>query len=151
AIGGVDLAGLHPLKQVFGRDVNVDDLVGFGQHAVGKPFLDLHARSAFDLVVQALKVLNVHRRDHVDSGPDQLFDVLITLGVAAAGGIGVRQLVDQADGRPARQDRIDVHFAEDHTPVLHLARSDNLQVADLLGRLGPAVRLDEADHDVDAL
>ena len=84
-------------------------------------------------------------------GPEQLLDVLVALGVAAARGVGVGQLVDQADGRPAREDRVEVHLAEGHAPVLDLPGRDDLQVADLLGGLGAAVGLDEADRHVDAL
>ncbi len=35
AVGRVDLAGVEPLDQVFDRDVDVDDLVGLGQDAIG--------------------------------------------------------------------------------------------------------------------
>ena len=51
-------------------------------------------------------------------GAEQLLDVLVALGVAAAGGVGVGQLVDQADGRPAREDGVEVHLAEGHAAVL---------------------------------
>ena len=151
AIGRVDLAGLHPLQQVLGRDVDVDDLVGLAQHAVGEPLLDLHAGGPLDLVVEALQVLDVDRRDHVDARPEQLLDVLVALRVAAAGGVGVCQLVDQADGRAPGQDRVEVHLAEGDAPVLDLPGRDDLQVADLLGGLGAAVGLDDADRHVDAL
>ena len=39
-LGRVDLAGVEPLDQVFDRDVDVDDLVGLGQDAVGDALLD---------------------------------------------------------------------------------------------------------------
>ena len=96
-------------------------------------------------------MLDVHRRDHVDSRVEQVFDVLVALGVARARGIGVGQLVDQADGRPARQDGVDVHLAEGHAAVLDDAGRDDLEVADLLLGLGAAVGLDQADDDVDPL
>ena len=65
-LGRVDLAGVEPLDQVFDRDVDVDDLVGLGQHAVGDALLDLHVRCPLDLVVEALQMLDVHRGDDVD-------------------------------------------------------------------------------------
>ena len=40
---------------------------------------------------------------------------------------------------------------EGHAAVLDLARGDDLEVADLLGGLGAAVGLDQADRDVDPL
>ena len=57
-------------------------------------------------------------RDDVDPGVEQVFDVLVALGVARARGVGVGELVDQADGRPACQDRVDVHLAERDAAVL---------------------------------
>ena len=61
------------------------------------------------------------------------------------------QLVDEADRRPAGEDRVEVHLAEGDAPVLDLAGRDDRQVADLLGGLGPAVGLDDPDGDVDPL
>ena len=52
---------------------------------------------------------------------------------------------------PAGEDRVEVHLAEGDAAVLDLPGRDHLEVADLLGRLGPAVGLDEADRHVDAL
>ena len=150
-LGRVDLAGVEPLDQVLDRDVDVDDLVGLGQHPVGNPFLDPDAGRPLDLVVEALQVLDVHRRDDVDPRVEQVLDVLVALGVAATRGVGVGELVDQADRRPARQDGVEVHLAERDAAVLDDAGRDDLEVADLLLGLGAAVGLDEADDDVHAL
>ena len=133
-LGRVDLARVEPLDQVFDGDVDVDDLVGLGEHAVGNALLHPDVRHALDLVVEAFEMLDVHRCDDVNARVEQVFDVLIALGVARAGRVGVGQLVDQADGRPPDDDRVDVHLAEGHAAVLDDAWRDDLEVADLLLR-----------------
>ncbi len=52
-----------------------------------------------DHVVERLQVLDVDGGQHGDAGVEQLLDVLPALGVAAAGHVGVRQLVDERDLR----------------------------------------------------
>ena len=63
----------------------------------------------------------------------------------------LRQLVDQADRGPAADDSVAVHLAELDPVVLDDSRGDDLEIGDLLGRLGPPVGLDEADDHVDPL
>ena len=55
----------------------------------------LDARDLGDDVVQALDVLDVERRVHVDPGVEQLVDVLPALGVPGAGRVRVGELVDE--------------------------------------------------------
>ena len=81
-------------------------------------------------------------------GLEQLLDVLPALLVPRAGHVRVRELVDERDLRPPGEHGVDVHLLEDAVAVAHPLARDDLEVADLLGRLAPAVRLDEADDDV---
>ena len=48
----------------------------------------------------------------VDAAAQQLLDVEIALGVAAARRVGVGELVDQHDLRPAREDGVEIHLLE---------------------------------------
>ena len=93
-------------------------------------------------------MLDVERRDDVDAGVEQLLDVLPALLVARARDVRVRELVDERDLRLAGEDRVDVHLLERRAAVLDRSPRDDLEVADLLGGLRPAVGLDEADDDV---
>ena len=77
--------------------------------------------------------------------------VLVALGVAAAGGVGVGQLVHQGHRRPAGQHGVEVHFLQHDSVILDAPPRHLFQVADQGRRLGPAVRLDDADDHVDAL
>ena len=81
----------------------------------------------------------------------QFLDVLVALGVAAARCVGVGQLVHQGHLRPAGQDGVEVHLFQHDAAVLDAPPRHLLQLAELRRRLGPAVRLDDADDHVHAL
>ena len=63
-------------------------------------------------------MLDVHRSEDIDSRLQQFEHVLIPLGVATPGDIGVGELVDQAQLRPASDDRLDVHLLEGGAAVV---------------------------------
>ncbi len=71
--------------------------------------------------------------------------------MARARHVGVRELVDERDLRLAGEDGIDVHFLELDTAILDDAQRHGLEVADQRLGVRPAVRLDEADDDIEAL
>ena len=95
-------------------------------------------------------MLDVQRADDRDAVVEQLLDVLPALLVLRAGGVRVRQLVDEGDVGLAADHRLGVHLLERDALVLDSLARHDLQVADRLDRLWPAVGLDEADDDVGA-
>ena len=108
AFGRVHVAVGEPAPQRFRRDVDQLDLVGGAHHLVGHLLLLLDAGDLGDDVVEAFQVLDVDRGDDGDAGVEQLLDVLPALGVLAARGVGVGELVDQHDlraGAPAPRRR----------------------------------------------
>src|SRR6266536_607913 len=132
-------------SQRAGWQVDQHQRVGPPQQAVGERLAHPHAGQLEDLVVEALEVLDVDGGEDVDVGIQQLLDVLPALGVAAAGVVGVGQLVDQAELRLAVQQPVDVHLGEGSAadsghpagghlqpggPVLGGAAQVGLQVAD---------------------
>ena len=103
-----------------------------------------------DDVVEALDVLDIDGGVDVDAVRQQLLDVEITLGMTAAGDVGVGEFVDQHQRRMARDDGIEVHLLDELPAIVDaLARNDLEPAQQRLG-LGAAMGLDEADHDVDA-
>src|SRR5580698_2926346 len=62
----------------------------------------------------------------------------------------MRELIDQHDFWPPGQHGVEVHFLELGAAVGDPGPGDNLQVADLLGSVRAAMRLDVADDDVGA-
>ena len=93
-------------------------------------------------------MLDVDGGDHVDAGGDDLFDVLVALGVVRAGHVGMRELVDDHHVGLARDDRVDVHLFEFYIAVIDLAARNDLEVADPLLGLAAMMRLDETEHDI---
>ena len=66
------------------------------------------------------------------------------------GHVGVGQLVDQGHLGAPGQHGVDVHLLEALAPVLEGPAGEDLEVTDLGGGVGPAVGLDDGDHDVGA-
>ena len=131
AVGRVHVAVRHPPAQRLRCHVDQLDLLGGAHDLVGDRLLLLHAGDAFDDVVDRLEVLDVERRDHVDPGVEELFDVLAALRVPRARDVGVRELVDEHHRRLPRQDRIEVHLGELAPLVLDRPPRDHLELADL--------------------
>jgi hypothetical protein len=63
----------------------------------------------------------------------------------------VRELVDEDDLRPPREDRVEVHLLERLAAVLDPSSRNDLEALEERRGLGAPVRLDDADDDVEAL
>ena len=96
-------------------------------------------------------MLDVERRIDVDTARQQLLDVHVALRMAAAGDVGVGQLIDQDELRPPFEDRVQVHFRHGLAAIVHSASRHRLQPHGQTHGLRSAVGLDDADHHVDAL
>ncbi len=125
--GHVDLALLQALEQFLRRQVHQFDLGGLVDHAVRDRFADDDARDLRHHVVEALQVLDVERGVDVDPGGQQLLDVLIALGVARAGRVGVRELVHQRQLGSAGQHRIHVHLGQRRAAILDPLAGNDFQ------------------------
>jgi hypothetical protein len=67
----------------------------------------------------------------------------------ATGSIGVGEFVDENKLRAALEDRVEIHLGQEVTLVLDLLSWDRLETFEQRFGLAPAMRLDEADHDID--
>ena len=56
-------------------------------------------------------MLDIERGPDVDAGRDQLLHILPALGMAAFGGVGVGEFVDDDQRRLALERRVDVEFS----------------------------------------
>ena len=95
-------------------------------------------------------MLDVDGGVDVDAGGEQLLDVLPALGVAGAGGVGVRQLVDQQQRGMAGEGAVEVELLEDRAAIVERLPGQDLQALEQAGRLRAAVGLDDPDRDVEA-
>ena len=148
ALGGVDVAAREPSPDRLDGEVDELQLVG-AAHDLVRDGLALH--DAGDLlyhVVEGLEMLDVEVGDHADPRVEQLLDVLPALLVAAPRHVGVREFVDERQLRTTREERVEVHLLEGRVPIRDGRPGHDLELADLVGGPLPAVRLDEAHHDV---
>src|SRR5664279_4700830 len=146
--GRVDVAVRHPPAQRLRGHVDQFDLLGRPHHFVGHGLDLLDAGDRGDHVVERFQVLDVHRGDHFDAGVQQLLHVLPPFFVHRAGGVGVREFVDQGDLRVPGQHGVGVHLGQLHPPVEEYPAGDDGQVTDLVGGELPAVGLVQPDHHV---
>ncbi len=147
----IDLALLQPSDQLLGGDVDEYEIVGVAQHRVGHRFAHDDAGHFGDDVGEALKMLDVERRPNVDLRGEQFFNVLPALGVPAFRRVGVGEFVNYDElGAPA-QSGVEVEFLVKSPLGFDHAAGQRLQAAHQRVGLGAAVRLNEADDDVDAL
>ena len=147
----VDLSFLEPLDQIVGREIDQFDGVGAIEHGIRHGLAHADMRDLSDDVVQAFDVLDIDGGVDVDAVAQQLFDVEIALGMAAAGRVGVGKFVDQHDLRPAGDDGVEVHLLEPLALVFDAPARDDFEA--LQQRLGllAAVGLDDADDNVVAV
>ena len=96
-------------------------------------------------------MLDVDRGPHVDAGVEQFQHVFVALAVFAAGHIGVRKLVNDRDLRMARENCVDIHLLQVDAAIGNHAQRYDFEIADLVGGFLAPVRLDQADHHVNAL
>ncbi|HXY27583.1 MAG TPA: hypothetical protein VEH82_04820 [Acidimicrobiales bacterium] len=139
----------HAPAQLVGRRVDELDLVGLPHHPVRHPLAHADPGDPLDGVGQRLEVLDVDRRDDGDAGVEDLEDVFPALLVTARPrDVGVGQLVDQHHLRLAVEHAVEVHLLPRRAAVLDPLARDHREIADLLERVGPLVRLHEAHHHV---
>ena len=144
----VDVAVRHPAAQRLRRHVDELDLVGRPDDGVGNGLPLRHAGDLLDHVVERLQVLDVDGGDDVDAGLQQFLDVLPALGVARAGHVGVRELVDERDLRLAGEHGVEVHLLEARAAVGDPGAGHDLQAVRAAQRCAgrPWVSTKRHDH-----
>ena len=147
----IDLTLAQTLDQIFGREIDDLDIVGLVEDAVRHSLAHPYPGDLGNDVVQALDMLDIKSRKYVDAGCDDLLDVEIALGMPAAGGVGVGELVDKHELRPALQDRVDIHFGQQVTLVLDLLPRDDFEAFEQRLGLMPTMGLNHANDDIDTV
>ena len=147
-VRGVDVAAREPVPQRKRSKVDQLELVGAAHDLIRYSLALLDPGDLLNDIAERLEVLDVEGGDDVDARVQQFLDVLPALLVPRAGDVRVRELVDERDLRLARQQCVDVQLLELGAAVVDALPRDDLEVADLVGRLRASVGLDEADDDV---
>src|SRR5262249_43374308 len=123
----INLSLAQALDQVFRGEVDDLDVVRLVEDAVGHGLAHADPGDPRDDVVEALDMLDVESREHVDARADQLFDIEIALRMSAARRVGVSELVDENELRPPLEDRIQIHLGQEMAFVLDLLPRDYLE------------------------
>src|SRR5262249_37282317 len=123
----VDFTFLEPLDQIIRREIDQLDGIGTIEYCVGHCLTHPDVCDLRNYIVKAFDVLNVNGRVNVDAVAHQLFDIEITFGMAAAFGIGVRQLINQYDLWMSLNDGVDIHLGQRLPFILNLTARDDLQ------------------------
>ena len=147
----VDLALLEPLDQVVGGEIDQLDGIGTIEDGVRHGLAHAHMGDLRDYVVEALDVLDIDRGVDVDTASQELFDVEVALGVAAADHIGMGELVDEGDLGTTGDDGIEIHLLEPLALVFEAAARDDFEALQQRFGLLAAVGFDHADDDVVAV
>ena len=96
-------------------------------------------------------MLNVQSTDNVDTRSDQLFHVLIALGILTARRVGMGEFIHQANSGTPSQHGIQIHLIQRNALIFDLAASDLFEPFRQGGGLGPSMRFDEPHYHIDAL
>ncbi len=147
----VDFSLFEPLDQIVGCEIDQLHGVGTIEHGVRHGLAHADMRDLGDHVIETFDVLNVDGRVDVDAVAQELLDVEIALGVAAAGRIGVGEFVDQHYLRPSGDDAVEVHLLEPLALVLDAPARDDFEAFQKSFRLSAAMGLYDADDDVVAV
>ncbi len=144
----IDLALVQALDQFARGDVDQHHVLGVLQHPVGHGLAHDDAGDAADHIGQAFEMLDVQRRPDIDAGVEQLLDIEPALGMAAVGRIGVGELIDDDQLRLPRQGGVEIEFLQYASAIIDFTARQNLQPFGQRRRLGAAMGLDQADHNV---
>jgi len=84
----------------------------------------------------------------MNPGLEQLDDILPALGMARPRRVRVRQFIQQDKPRPARQNRIEIHFLEHHSAILHRTSRNRLETLRQRDGLFASMRFDVTNYNL---
>ena len=145
---GINIAASHARLQCLRGKIRHHNLIGALHHPIRNCLADLDAGDAVNRRRHTFNVLHVHRRQHVDVRFKQRHDVLVSLGVQAPFNVGMGKFIDQHDGRPTSEDRLNIHLLKGDAFILKRLPRHLLQLAGEFRGSRTAVRFNHADHDI---
>ncbi|MDR8759380.1 hypothetical protein FEP90_01054 [Burkholderia multivorans] len=96
-------------------------------------------------------MLDVDGRIDVDPRVEQLVHVLPALQVPRALHVRMRELVDEDQLRRACERGVEIEFGQRAAAIVDARERQHVEAVEQRGGFAAAVRLDDADHDVDAV
>ena len=138
----VDISTGQTLQQLCRFNIHQFYLIRLIEHGIRDALAHRNAGNGGDGIIQALNMLDIDRRVHIDSGIQQLLHILIPLGVPAAFGIGMGQLVHQNELRLAFQRAVNIKLPETPSSVRRLRHRKLLQTVEQRRCLWPGMGFD---------
>ena len=147
----VDLPGPHPRHEFVRREIHDFDIIRRVEHRIRNGLAHTDPGDLRHHVVQALDVLDIERCEDIDPGSQDLLDVLVALRMPRTRRIGVRELIDQGEGRAPFEQGFEIHLGKAAALVVDVPPRQHLQTVQERLRLGPAVCLDDGRDHVQAV
>jgi hypothetical protein len=144
----VDFTFLEPLDQIVGREIDQFDGIGAIEYSVWHCLTHPDVSDLRYHVVEAVDVLDVDRGVDVNAVAHQLFDVEVTLGVAAALSIGVSEFVDQHNLWVSRNNGVDIHLGQRLPFIVNLTARNDFQPRQQRFGFFATVGLDDTNNNV---
>lgn len=149
-LGNIDLAFVEARKQLVRSDVDKDHVVGQLQHLVWHRFAYGDAGDPRHDIGQAFQMLDVERRPDMDTRIEQLFRILPALRMPAFGRIAMGEFVEDQEFGTAHQSPIQIELLQLASAIFEQTARQHLQPLQEARRLAAPMRLDKADHHIDA-
>jgi hypothetical protein len=153
AVAEIDFALAETLEERLGREVDELDLIGEFEDGIGDSLVNGGAGDLADGVGAGFEMLDVERGEDVEAGVEEFDDVLVTLRVARAGGVGVGELIDKDElwAGLSGERGFEIELGEFGAAVSNgLAREDGQAGEESFG-VGTAVSFNEADDESGAV
>ncbi len=150
-LGDVDLSVPKTLQQLFGREIDHDDLIGPFEYPVGDRLAHRDPGNALDDVRQTFEMLDVECGPDIDTRLQHAIHVLVALRMDETRRIRVGELVDQQQLRPPRDGGIDVELHECAIAVRDCLAREYLESVEESRRLRTSVRFDDTHDHVNTL
>ncbi len=125
-VRAIDRTTLQSIEKCSRRQVDQDDLVRLLHHPIRDRLPHLNAGDLPHLIVEALQMLNVHGREHLDAGLEKRHHVFPPLASSRAGHIRVREFIDGADLGVPHENGVRIHLFAHVPAVLDAPPGDDL-------------------------
>ena len=144
----VDVAAAHSIDERFGSQVHHHGFACAERNPVGNGFTNSDTGDGTHGGSDAFDVLDVERGNDVNLCGEKFLDVFIALAVAAAGNIGVGELINEDDAGAASEDGVNIHLFERSALVIDFLTGNGFELGgEFLDALA-AVSFNDADDDV---
>ena len=147
----VNFSGFQPEYEFFRFNVDKLHLVGLIKNVVRQALAYDNSGDGCHQIVETFKMLNIDGRPDGNTRPQNLFNILIALGVAAAVRVGVGQFVHQKNFRLARQRRIHIKFIKGDISVGNTEKRELFKTIKQCGCFRAGMGFDITGDDVYSL